>query len=232
MRVLHAIRPEEELVSRGQYRYLVDGEPTGDVESWQVSRLPNGEEIVRADLDGRKASGASLITHFVRNKDGEPNWLRLRFHVDGVNAAAQYTFEETSVRVARTADNTGQHVETVDLPAGYVLDYHTMISQEYVWRGCKKAVTEPHMVPLFSPDLWAEGEKMLRGRALRFEVQALAPETCSVPAGEFDDAQHFRIRFEDGVAAEAWYDEHGTPLRWFFPARSYDFVLEEYTRRD
>lgn len=232
MRVLHAIRSEENLVSRGQYRYLVDGESTGDVESWQVSRLPSGEEIVRADLDGRRASGASLITHFVRHKDGSPDWLRMRFHVDGVNAAAQYTFDEASVRIARTADNIGQQIDIVDLPAGYVVDYHTMISQDYVWRGCKEGISEPRMVPLFSPDLWAEGEKMLRGRALRFEGHALPPETCSVPAGEFANAQHFSIRFEDGVVAKAWYDEHGTPLRWFFPARSYNFVLEQYTRRD
>ena len=53
MRVLHPIRPEEKLVSRGRYRYLIDGEPTGDLESWQITRLPNGDEFVRADLDGR-----------------------------------------------------------------------------------------------------------------------------------------------------------------------------------
>lgn len=232
MRVLHPIRPEEKLVSRGQYRYLVDGEPTGDVETWQVSRLPGGEEIVRADLDGREASGASLVTHLVRHADKRPNWLRLRFRSGQMNAAAQYTFEEASVRVARVAEGEQRSVEMIDIATGYVVDYHTMISQDYVWRGYEQAGGYSQSVPLFSPDLWAEDEKVLRGRALRFEVQSLPSQPCVIPAGEFASAQHFRVRFEDGVLAEAWYDSRGTPLRWHFPARGYDFVLGQYLIRE
>ena len=104
MRVLHPVHSKEKLVSRGRYQYLIDGEPTGDIETWQVTRLPNGDEVVRADLDGREASGASLITHLVRGKDGQPRWLRLRFQSEDINAAAQYTFEKATVRAARVAE--------------------------------------------------------------------------------------------------------------------------------
>ena len=232
MRVLHPIRPEEKLVSRGRYRYLIDGEPTGDVETWQITRLPGGEEIVRADLDGREASGASLITHLVRKEDGWPAWLRVRFRNGDLNAAAQYTFDRDSVRIARVAEGQSRVMERVDMAEDYVVDYHTMISQDYVWRGYQRSQGYSQSVPLFSPDLWADGSTVLRGRALRFEVQPLPPKVCTVPAGEFAGTQHFRVRFEDDVLAEAWYDSHGVPLRWYFPARDYDFVLEKYLLRD
>ncbi|HLV43961.1 MAG TPA: hypothetical protein VKY39_03325 [Aggregatilineales bacterium] len=228
MRVLHPIRPEEKLVSRGRYRYLIDGEPTGDLESWQITRLPNGDEFVRADLDGRESSGASLITHLLRREDGRPAVLRLRFEHEDVKAVAQYTFDEASVQVARTAEGEQRCVETVDIATGYVVDYHTMISQDYVWRGYEGVEGYSQMVPLFSPDLWVEKSQVLHGRALRFEVQPLPPTLCVVPAGAFAGAQHYRVRFEDGVEAEAWYDSRGIPLRWQFPARGYDFVLDEY----
>lgn len=232
MRVLHPIHSKEKLVSRGRYQYLIDGEPTGDVETWQVTRLPGGDEVVRADLDGREASGASLITHLVRRKDGRPRTLRLRFQSDDMSAAAQYTFEDASVRVARVAEGQQRCMEVVDIAEGYVVDYHTMISQDYVWRGYERAVGYSQTVPLFSPDLWADETKVLRGRALRFEVQPLPPKVCIIPAGEFAGAQHFRVRFEDGVLAEAWYDGRGVPLRWHFPARNYDFVLNQYLSRE
>jgi len=232
VRVLHPVHSKEKLVSRGRYQYLIDGEPTGDIETWQVTRLPNGDEVVRADLDGREASGASLITHLVRGKDGQPHWLRLCFQSEDINAAAQYTFEKATVRVARVAEGQPRCMEAVDIAEGYVVDYHTMISQDYVWRGYKQAGGLNQTVPLFSPDLWADETKVLRGRALRFEVQALPPKVCVVPAGEFAGTQHFRVTFEDGVLAEAWYDNRGVPLRWYFPARNYDFVLTEYLKRE
>jgi hypothetical protein len=65
---------------------------------------------------------------------------------------------------------------------------------------------------------------------VRFTVRPLAPGACSVPAGEFEEARHFAITLDDGVEALAWFDEPGIPLRWYYPAKEFDFILVDYTR--
>jgi hypothetical protein len=231
VRVLHAIRPDETLVCRGEYLYLQGGEPTGDHETWLVTHLPDGHEIIRSDIDGRKGTGASLITHQVRTAAGRPEWLRLRFRTQEVNAAAQYTFEPASVRTARLADSFTQRQGLVEIAAHYVVDYHAVIGHDYVWMGYPEdAEGETRAIPIFSPNLWAEGDDLLSGRALRFSITPLDPEPCLVPAGSFDNTSHFSIRLNDGVEALAWYDKMGIPLKWEYPEKGYTFVLNAYRR--
>lgn len=229
MRILHAISPDEQVVSRGRYLYLAGGVPTGDAETWQVTRLADGVEIVRTDLDGQRARGAQLIAHLQRGPDGAPHWLRLRYRRADVNAAAQYTFEEAAVRVARVAVGCGRWLGQIEIAVGYVVDYHAAIAYDYVWRGYPSdAEWEPRRVPVFSPDLWAEGGDVLRGRALRFDVEPLPPEPCETPAGTFPQAIPFSLRYEDGAAVRLWYDRRGTPLRVLFPQGGLEAVLVHY----
>jgi hypothetical protein len=229
MRILHAISPDERLVSWGRYRYLADGAPTGDVESWQVTRLPDGVEIVRVDLDGEQARGARLVAHLQRGPDGRPEWLRMRYRRDDVNAAAHYTFEEAVVHVARVEASSGRRLGEVEIATGYVVDYHAVIAYDYVWRGYPPdAEREPRRVAVFTPDLWAEGDGVLRGRALRFDVKPLPLEPCDTPAGMFPQALPFSLRYEDGTTARIWYDRRGTPLRMLFPQGKLEAVLANY----
>ncbi|HEC22064.1 MAG TPA: hypothetical protein ENI95_03995 [Chloroflexi bacterium] len=231
MRLLHEIGPEETPVSKGRYRYLVEGEPTGQFETWQITRLPDGSEIVRADVDGRRMpDGANLVTHLLRRADGRPVRLRLRYTRGEVKAAGQYTFEEDVIRIARQVAGYPRRQETLDIATGYEIDYHPVIAHDYVWRGYPAhARGRKWAIPIFSPDLWAEGEDALIGRALRFTVRPLGRELCRTPAGEFEQARHFEVVLDDGVRALAWYNEQGIPLRWYYPDKEYDFVLIAYT---
>jgi hypothetical protein len=229
MQILHAISPDERLVSWGRYRYLADGAPTGDVESWQVTRLPGGTEIVRVDLDGQQARGARLVAHLQRGADGRPEWLRMRYHRADVNAAAHYTFEKALVREARVEASGWRRLAEIEIATGYVVDYHAVIAYDYVWRGYPPdAGREPRRVAVFTPDLWAEGDGLLRGRALRFDIEPLALEPCDTPAGTFRQALPFSLRYADGTTARIWYDRHGTPLRMRFPQRKLEAVLANY----
>lgn len=232
MRVLHQLTADERLLSRGLYHYLQEGKPSGQVERWQISRLPDGHEIVRADVDGRQTPHPySLITHLLRRPDGRPVWLRLRYLAPEINAAAQYSFEADAVRTARQATTLPRRIETLEIAANYVVDYPPVIGHDFPWRGYPESANgEPLLIPIFSPDLWAGGDEALSGRVLRYNVRPLKPQTCAVPAGTFMAARRFRIIFSDGVEAVAWFDEQGIPLRWFYPAKGYDFVLAEYVR--
>ncbi len=234
MRVLHPPTADETLVCRGSYRYLHNGEPTGQVERWQISCLPDGSEIVRADVDGRKSARAySLITHLLRRSDGRPIWLRLRYVTPEINAAAQYNFEDDSVRTARQATTLPRRIETLEIAANYAVEYPPVIGHDFPWRGYPShARGEQVLIPIFSPDLWAEEGQALSGRALRYNVRPWGTETCTVPAGTFEAAHRFRIILSDGVEAIAWFDGQGIPLRWFYPTKGYDFLLTEYMRAE
>jgi hypothetical protein len=231
MRLLHDLQPDERPISQGQYCYMKNGEPTGQIEKWLITRLPGNIEVVRADVSGGEVS---LLTHLRRKPDGNPEWLRLRYSTGGgVKTAAQYTFEDAAVRIARQAEGQPQRQDVVDIANNYQVDYHPAVSHDYVWRGYPAhARGKAWSIPVFSPDLWAEGNEVLCGRALRFNVKPLDAEDIMVPAGNFEQARLFEIRFDDGTQALAWYDTFGVPLRWFYPDKIYDFVLVEYKRQD
>jgi len=231
VRLLHDLQPDEKPISQGVYRYLRDDEPTGQVEKWLITQAANGAEIVRADVDG---GAFSLLTHLRRRTDGKPEWLRLRYGTkSGIKAAAQYTFEEAVVQVARQAEGQPQRLDVVDIATSYQVDYHPVISHDYVWRGYPPhARGKAWSIPVFSPDLWAEGVEALFGRALRFNIKPLEAEDIVTPVGKFEETRSFEITLDDGARALAWYDDTGVPLRWFYPDKAYDFVLVEYKRQD
>jgi hypothetical protein len=231
MRLLHEIIPDETLLYQGEYRYLRDNEPTGQIEAWQVSRLPDGAQVVRADISSQTGvNPVNLLTHLQRNPDGRPEWLRMRYERGDIVAAAQYTFEKAVVRVARQAEGYPRRQQVIDIAASYEVDYHCVIAHDYVWRGYPRhARGKPWAIPIISPDLWADGTSVLDGRVMRFNVKPLEEETCTVPAGSFENVRHFEIMLDEGVRATAWYDEFGVPLRWYYPDKDYDFVLAVYT---
>lgn len=229
MRILQPSWPQEKLLRRGTYHYFSGGQPTGDVEHWQVTRLPDGSHIVRADLDGRDASGASLLATMRRDPDGSPMWLRLRFEHGEINTGGQYNFRADAVDVVRLTGDFKRRMETVEIATDYVVNFHALISYEYVWRGYPEdAESEIRLIPVFSPELWVAADDVLTGRALRVSVRPDGRSRCEVPAGTFEDCRCFAVELGDGIESKVWFDEHGTPLRWHYPEQGFDFKLVEY----
>jgi hypothetical protein len=229
MQMLHAVHPGERLVSSGEYRYFTNGQPSGYEEHWQVTRLPNGQEVVRADVRGPDSQGSrsQIVTHLVREASGRPAWLRLRSGTGHLDRAAQYTFKEASVRIARQLAGEAVRQEVIDIAAGYEVDYPPVIGHDFVWRGYPvDGAGMRRAIPIFSPDLWGDdSEGGLTGRALRYNVRPLEVGLYHTPAGAFEEVRHFSITLSDGVRAEAWYDAQGVPLRWYYPDKDYDFLL-------
>lgn len=220
------------MICKGEYRYMRTGKPTGHRELWQITHLPNGAEIVRAEVAGDGDNGSvSLLTHLQRRASGELEWLRLRRDLGEGLAAAQYTFDEDTVKVIRQAESQPRRQETVEVAKGYAVDYHPVIAHDYAWRVYPAhARGKTWSVPVFSPDLWAEPAEALSGRSLRFNIKPLGAEDVSTPLGDFEQVRAFEIGLNDGVMALVWYDEFGVPLRWQFPDKAYDFVLVAYER--
>lgn len=232
MRLLHEVTAEESLICRGEYRYRKSGKAAGQTEQWQITRLPGGGEVVRAEVTGKvNKRDTSLLTHLQRQPDGRPEWLRLRYESDELTSAAQYTFEEAVVKVIRQAEGHPRRQDVVDIATGYTVDYHPVIAHDYPWRGYPThARGKAWAIPVFSPDLWAEGAEALIGRALRFNVKPLGLEDITTPLGDFEQVRAFEVTLDDGTQALAWFDQYGVPLRWSYPDKGYDFVLVEYER--
>jgi len=227
VRLLHSIRSEEIPVCQGQYLCLIGGRRINQIELWRITRLPDGTEIVRADIS--REGGPDLLTHLQRGPSGRPEWLRVRYKHGSINAAAQYTFEDEVVRVARQLEGQPVRQEMMDIATGYEVDYPPVIGHDYVWRGYPdQAQGRVWAMPVFSPDLW--GEEIMGGRVLRFSVKPRGAERCETPAGLFEQASHFEVVLSDGVRAFSWFDERGIPLRWLYPDKGYDFVLAAYTK--
>jgi len=235
VRLIHEVHPDEQPVCRGQYAYLKNGQPTGQVETWTINRLSDGATVTRADVDGRKAnSAADLLTHLVRQPaGGRAKQLWLRYQWGEVEAAAWYTFDQAEAKAFRQVKGYSRREDTVEIAQGYEIDYHAVVAHDFVWRGYPShARGKPWAVPIFSPDLWAPGGDALQGRPLRFTIQPREPGPVTVPVGSFPEVRHYAITLDDEVEALAWFDEHGIPLRWYYPAKQYDFVLVQYMRQD
>ncbi len=232
MRLLHMLGAEEKLLCRGRYQYLRGGDPTGQFETWQITQLPDGKTIIRADIEGGE-SGTNLLTHLQRDAEGHLEWLRMRCERGEMVAAAQLTFEKATVTVARQAENFPRQQQTHDIAAGYEVDCHAVIGHDYVWRAYPEhARGRAWAIPIISPDLWVAGRAMLKGRVLRFTVEPLTEGRCEVPAGTFEQARRFEVTLSDGVQAFVWFDKFGIPLRWHYAKKDYDFVLVAYTRSE
>lgn len=232
MRVIHEVSAGEQLVCEGAYTYLSGGEPIGYTESWQITRLSNGYEVIRADIDGGNAEQEThLLIHLLRDEEGQPKWLRLRYGKPRLNCAAQYTFKKASVHIARRIPDGGVRQEVIEIASGYAVDCHSTIAHDYVWRGYPASARgRRRAIPIFSPDLWLEDHANLTGRALRFNVQPLGVGQCETELGVYERSRRFEIVLSDGVKAEAWYDREGIPLRWRYPEKDYEFVLSAFER--
>ncbi len=231
MRTIHSIHLSEQVIAKGAYEYVVSGKPNGCIETWQITQLPDGQTVVRADVDASSmdGGGSHMVSHMVFSDRGDPAWLRVRYGDANLGNAAQYTFNKATVQIVRKPAGYGVRQEVVDIAEDYGIDYPPVIGHDYPWR--RYGVREPssmRAIPIFSPDFWEEGGSNLTGRVVRFRITPMGTAPCEVPAGLFEEAARFDVVTDDGVKAQAWFDEQGIPLRWVYPDKGYEFILRHY----
>lgn len=228
MRFLQEIDAEETVVCRGEYQYFQNETPSGEVESWQITRLPDGSEFVRSDMKCRQPR-RSLLTHLQRDKKGVPELLRLRYRHEETVAAAEYTFDKAGVKIERQTRGLHRRRETVDVASGYQVDYQAAVGFDFIWRGYPRhARGKSWSIPVFRPELDAEEDEMLAGHSFRLSVQPVDADTIRTPAGIFKVEHHFQITTPDDLQMLAWYGQAGILLRWYDSANKRDILLVKY----
>jgi hypothetical protein len=115
MRFIVKEQQYEKQIASGQFRYEVDGVPTGALETWRLNAAMDGYEVLRVDLDARQAeSRHSYIYHLVRQANGRPERLAYRFWGSELIIEGTLLFEETNVTGTRTV-NGRTFPEDVDI---------------------------------------------------------------------------------------------------------------------
>ncbi len=230
MRFLQEIDAEETVVCRGEYQYFQNETPSGETESWQITKLPDGSEIVRSDMTCRQPR-RSLLTHLQRGKDGVAESLRLRYRHEEIVAAAEYTFDSAGVKIERQAKGLTRRRETIDVASGYQVDYQAAVGLDFIWRGYPShARGKSWSIPVFRPDFKAEEDEILAGQSLRLSVKPVEAETIRTPAGVFKVGHHFLITTPDDLKILAWYGQAGMLLRWYDSANKRDILLVKYNQ--
>ena len=118
MRFLVKEQRYEKQIAAGQFRYEMDGEVTGAVETWRLNAALDGYEILRVDLDAREAeSGHSYVYHLVRLANGHPERLAYRFWGDELEIEGTLLFEERSILGTRSVNGV-TYAEDLDIKRG------------------------------------------------------------------------------------------------------------------
>ena len=80
MRFIIHEQPYEKPIASGEFRYYLNTEPTGAVESWRLTTAADDFTFLRVDLDARAAeSGHTYLYHAVLNRVGNIERLKYRF---------------------------------------------------------------------------------------------------------------------------------------------------------
>lgn len=180
MRFIIHEQPTETLLAAGAYRYEQDGRPTGAVESWRLTRVADGYEALRVDLDARDApSGHTYLYHYVRQTNGRPERLTYRFWgqaapLGKLNVEGTLIFSETDA--VGTHGLNGQTTEiSLTLPAGYTVWFPSVaglgLAAGAPGRNPKAGVTLQNAIG---------GTETLRPRLVAFDTMMLITDTVDV----------------------------------------------------
>ena len=147
MRFIIREQPYEKPIMAGEYRYELDGQPTGAVETWRLTAAAEGYRFLRVDLDARAAaSGHTYLYHALVAADGRVERLQYRFWTQvagGLQVTGDVVLESDSVSATRTV-NGKTFEQVLDLPKGYRFWFPSVAGLHFAgWRGNepKTAVT-------------------------------------------------------------------------------------------
>lgn len=144
MRFLLREQGYERPLMAGKYEYRRGDVPTGAVESWRLTAVPDGGHFLRVDLDGRASSGHSYLYHALLEADGLVSRLQYRFWAAGwrINGDVQ---RDGDTAVGTHTVNNETHSQALTLAAGFPLWFPAVVGLHLAAKG--RGVTLHGRVP-------------------------------------------------------------------------------------
>lgn len=223
MRTIHDIHDYEEKVVEGTYTYpMADGK----LENWTVHRLPDGALVLRADVDGREATGESVLVHVLHAPDGGVDRLQARVEMPGWKAELQLSCFDGYATVSRQSNGQWWPASEVEFPAGAAVVAPCMASN-ILSAYDRQAGGEQLLAHLGLGHGWQSAEDF-NARAGEMPVTLAGQETL-----ELADVGSFEVeKFAEGGFALAYVDEHGVLLQRDTLDGKTIAKLLQYTRYD
>lgn len=204
--VIHEM-PYETRIASGRFVYMRDGQPTGAVETWRLSKAVDGYEFLRVDLDAQAApSGNSYLYHLTRDANGRPVQLKYRFWRTGMIAEGAMLLEAEEVVNTRTINST-RYEDVVAVPSGYGFWFPSVVGlgllAELEPRALRQAVA-------LQMD-WEDPTALLRPYAVEVELETGPVEDLSLRDTRVT-ATPLTVRWND-QRRTVWLDEFQWPLQ-------------------
>ncbi len=136
MRFIIHEQPYERPISSGEFRYFLNAEPTGAVESWRLTAAAEGYTFLRVDLDARAAeSGHTYLYHAVLNSAGNIERLKYRFwdKTSQLQVIGDLVVEDTAVAATHTS-NSQTFAAVLDRPDNYGVWFPALTGLGFVVR--------------------------------------------------------------------------------------------------
>jgi len=214
------------MVAQGEYTYLRDGRPTGTVEAWELTQLPDGSRIYRAEI----GDGVGLW-HLMLAPDGRPDRLQARLRDEvGRRFDATFTFFGDEVLVAGGQVGKRDVREEVVLPAGCGLLWVPFAGREPGLMGCGTDASDAQPAVLYVLRQHSPKNGWLSAAAVECTVERAGRGTLEVPAGSFE-AEEIVFAGPDMAGQRAWFGRHGTLLQWHSDDQP-QALLSRYRRFD
>ena len=210
MRFLVKEQRYEKQIAAGQFRYELNGEPTGAVETWRLNAAMDGFEILRVDLDAREAdSGHSYIYHLVRQANGHPERLAYRFWGDSdpighLEIEGTLLFEERSILGTRSVNGV-TYAEDIDIKRGTGFWFPSAV-------GLGLAATMKSGTAVTLNNVIG-GKNTLALKQIDMQVTPMVDDFVDVEiAGKMVKATSWQVSWKDHMRF-VLRDEHGWPIK-------------------
>lgn len=189
MRFLLREQSYERPLMAGKYEYQHDGVPTGAMEHWRLTAVPDGYQFLRVDLDGRASSGHSYLYLAMLDEQGLVSRLQYRFWTEGWRISGDVQREGHTAVATHTVNGETTSTEFA-LPAGTAIWFPSVAGLGLVKAG---------------------DTLTLHGRV--GDENALRPELATVQIEHTADGAE-QIRWAEAQTRTIWRDEQtGWPRR-------------------
>jgi hypothetical protein len=207
----------EKPLAAGQLKYMLDGRPTGAVESWRLTTATTGYRFLRVDFDGREAENElTVLYHLVLDERSRPERLSFRVWRQGLQISGNVLAEDGTLIASRDL-NGSRREDTISFDSGCSFWFPSAIGLGLLANcaqggplpdvGSTEAVTLEGA--LHGRKLSDPGSFALRRAEVRVQLGQAEPEKLM---GRTLQLRPFTVDW-NGAQRTLWLDEHGWPVK-------------------
>ena len=233
MRYLHSVQRHEKFVAGGRYRFFRNGQELRQTEAWAIHLHPDGETLIRVDVDSRLEDGRSILVEALQNTENE--LVRFDVHYDSARfeggiktLRATYSLAEGRMQVGYAMNGANREYLEIDLPTSTLIDMPL-----FAFRGraiAEMARDDSKAVSVFVPMF--EHAQLFPGvvRQVEAQVEYVSDDLVSIGKLQIETR---RYRYADR-AASYWIDRRGVVIKRVNAFKQQEFVvlISNYAHRE